>query len=377
MSEKRNVLCICNTYRQLLVAIQLKRTRFIDDQVQIILTDHSKGTNSIAEKLRLEKNLFSDVFYAETKAIDYRKHTLLTRLTMAFRCIFGFYSKIGCVKKLKKVDVLCYYNNNTYFAKIVYARLVYSNPDLLCAKFDEGILSYNFDFAADTASKFDKFVRLGLHCRRHKTLEEQTSTFYCFFPEMYDGNLNAVVLQPLNADDESLSDLFKRIFSIRSETLCYKQRYIYFASHVDSDMGINVEFNVVEKLANILGKENILVKKHPRDFTTEYEDNGYCVDSNSTVPWEALQLCIDISDKVLISSLSGSVMSTNAMIENGVETWLLYKLYDDTIPAVKQSRTAMKIIVDKLKAAGNGNKICVMESLKEIDRSFKKKEEKI
>lgn len=76
------------------------------------------------------------------------------------------------------------------------------------------------------------------------------------------------------------------------------------------------------KVANLVGKDNLLIKIHPRDLRTIYSDNGFNVDKNSLIPWEAIQLSSDFSDKVFLTINSGSVLSGSTMSEKPVKTFI-------------------------------------------------------
>lgn len=53
------------------------------------------------------------------------------------------------------------------------------------------------------------------------------------------------------------------------------------------------------QLAEKVGKDNILVKKHPRSTVHIFEEKGIAVDTNSSAPFEAIQLNNDMSDCIL------------------------------------------------------------------------------
>lgn len=65
------------------------------------------------------------------------------------------------------------------------------------------------------------------------------------------------------------------------------------------------------------------VKTHPRDSRTIYKDHGFNVDVNSSIPWEAIQLSGDFSDKVFLTINSGSVLSGSTMSEKPVKTFYM------------------------------------------------------
>ena len=61
----KRILIIANTYYQMIVAIQLQNTLFQNDEVVLLLSDHSKGTDAIVKKLKQQKT-FAQVEYLQS-----------------------------------------------------------------------------------------------------------------------------------------------------------------------------------------------------------------------------------------------------------------------------------------------------------------------
>ena len=368
MRDKRNILCICNTYFQLIVAIRLRLTQFSDDNFYLIVSDESTNAESVVHKLQNEK-IFSQVFLAETRSGSVRIHKIhfnnpISVFRTALKCISDSHKSYNFAKRLPDIDIVLFYNDD-YLTRILYSGLIKKNSNMVCSRFEEGLASYIH--ASCSPKRRIKAVQLGLQLFGGN-LEEQTNTFYCFFPELYGGRMTPVAVQRVQADDKQFVALLKRIFSILPENLCYTQKYIYFATPFDSDNHVSIEFDLIQKLANILGKENMLIKMHPRDRRTVFEDNGYLVDRNSAIPWEVLQFCIDLSDKVLLSTFSSSVLSSNAMLEGGAEIRYLYELCEIDVPELNVTRSAIEKTINKLqcKGVGESNKIKVIKNIEEV-----------
>ena len=59
-------LIICDTYAQLIEAIQMKITLFKDDIVDIRISDHSVGAEMVSDRLQ-KLNIFNNVYFVKTK----------------------------------------------------------------------------------------------------------------------------------------------------------------------------------------------------------------------------------------------------------------------------------------------------------------------
>lgn len=219
-----------------------------------------------------------------------------------------------------KYDLLMYYNLDM-MALSFFAYLYEINQDIECARYEEGILSYNNPVYVCAKFKCGNILR---NLLRKKTIIQKTKSFYCCYPSFYSGNLSVVEIPKINVSSE-IGNVLKFIFNLKEEDLYYKEKYIYFSSVYDFEGGYPIgEINFVETLRNYVGNDNLLVKVHPRDKRTIYGDKGFHVDRNSKIPWEAIQLNMDCSDKVFITINSSSVLSINMLIEPMPKTIFAY-----------------------------------------------------
>lgn len=83
---------------------------------------------------------------------------------------------------------------------------------------------------------------------------------------------------------------------------------------------------MVLQIAEMVGKENLVVKTHPRDFRTVYEEAGLMVSRESAIPWEIIQLNHDFSKHIFISLSSGSLVTAMAMLDDNIRGYYLYPL---------------------------------------------------
>lgn len=133
-----------------------------------------------------------------------------------------------------------------------------------------------------------------------------------------------------------ITGILRNIF--KPDNTIYTKKYIFFTSVYDFEGGNPIgEYELVCKVAKLVGIDNLLVKTHPRDSRTIYKDHGFNVDVNSSIPWEAIQLSGDFSDKVFLTINSGSVLSGSTMSEKPVKTFYMYKLCD-----IKENKSCQK-----------------------------------
>lgn len=325
------ILFVCNTYFQLIVSIQLKLTVFKEACVDIAISDHSINSENVAIELKKQK-LFNDVFYIETVKLDRKCRDNKLIFKQYTLCMFGK----GDLKELKidvfkdkHYDRLFFYNLTSSIISI-FCMLYSVNKNIKCSMMEEGILSYRNQLEEDGKkySKRIKYIAAVRALLKKKNLFELTEDFYCFYPTLYKGHLLPKQIPNISRDSK-IKDILRDIFAIDKEAITFSEKYVYFSSICDFEGGKPIgEFELIQKIADTVGKDNLLVKKHPRDTRDVYKRNNIKVMKNSYIPWEAIQLSCDFSDKIFISATSTSIISANLMVDKPVKSYYFFSECD-------------------------------------------------
>lgn len=313
--ENMNRVILCNTYYQLIFAIQLRKTLFENDDVTVIVSDHSKNAKQIVSKLK-KAGVFTNVYYKETLWLrDYNK--------ISFIFDFLKLNKIDLFDDVAKewYDEFIFYNNCIY-TNLLFQKLYKRNGNIKVSQFEESILSYK---TVKNRSRKAEICEIYNVVTQRPRLCKSVEKFYCFQPNFYKGKLKPIKIPQVNSNNK-VRDILLKIFNVNFDENIYKEKYIFFTSVYDFEGGEPIgEYELVCKIADLVGKENLLVKTHPRDVRTIYEDNGFTVDKNSDIPWEAIQLSRGFSDKVFLTATSGSVLAGSFMSENPPKTFFMHK----------------------------------------------------
>jgi hypothetical protein len=263
--------------------------------------------------------LFSNVFSATwnyTLLYDFKIKNVLKIILFTIR---GF--KVDGIPE-KSFDLLMF-NGTNLLTYVCFANLYKVNKNIKCAKFEEGILSYN------NWEKLGKDNSIGNMIRKifgQKTLVDLTKHFYCYYPSMYKENLITVEVPKINPSGE-MKDILKNIFNLGNLESEYDYKYIYFSSVYDFEGGEPIgELELLKEIRDYVGNDNLLVKVHPRDIRNIYSKSGFNVDKLSNIPWEAIQLNLNCTDKVFITTNSGSVLSINMILNPRPRTVFTYRL---------------------------------------------------
>lgn len=325
----KKILGVCNTYYQLITMIQLKCTLFRNDYVAVLVSDHSKNTRQIVQNLKAS-NCFEAVEFIETKSLDYGGHGMIKKIVGIFSALKG---KPGCnIRLLDKIvfDEFMYFNNGLSTSAIG-ERLCRINNRLVCSQYEESILSY--DIAAKHGnfrelSKRMKVVYILQTITGKRRVSDLCQKFCCYYPEYYHGKCSTVKIPLLN-ENEEFKKIISKVFQLDKSSFEYKQKYIFFSSVGDFEGGHPIgEVNLAKRIAGLVGKENLLLKLHPRDNTGTFEKAGFNIDKNSDIPWEAIQLNYDFGNHVFLTATSTSVLTINLLLEKHPKVYFLYPLCD-------------------------------------------------
>lgn len=358
---KKKILIICNTYFQLITAIQLKCTLKKNDNVTVILSDHSQNTENISKKLN-HANVFEKIIFLKCKDLDYGKHRMIDGV---HHIIDGILDQSPIKESFldQRFDEFLYYNLNMSTVSI-YGILRKNNRNMKCSKYEEGILSYDNEFHMNEIPKRLKLICLIRKLLLKTNLQTVTDKFYCFSPEVYHGNLQIRQIPLIDISGE-IKEILLKIFPLEN-ALNYNYKYIFFASTLDEEGGDPIgEFRLLQDVRNLVGNDNLLVKIHPRMCKEKYIEAGFHVDINSFIPWEAIQIQCDFSNHIFLTVVSGSVLSINSIIQNPAKTFFLY-------PLCKESNNTELLrnikTFEHLRQHNLFNFACIIHDLKNIEQ---------
>lgn len=321
-----NVLITCNTYYQLLLAIQMKMTISSSDDISIIISDQSNNSRFIFERTQ-KVNIFDHVYYVNNKEYCMKTYSVKKIVTDIICAVFGKSGMYSCLPEKKVYDELIFYNPDIA-THILFAKLYNINNKIKISRYEEGILSYNNKFKLHLKFCIFYFLRKIIG---NKNLQATVSSFYCTCPELYCGKVQVKTIPMIDTQNDNFKKVVKIIFGIENKSLAYDEKYVYFSSIFDIEGGESIgELELILELANQVGKENLIVKVHPRDNVERFVKHGLKVDNNSSIPWEVIQLCGDFNNNVFLSSASGSVLSINSIIDKPVKTILFYNCIKHT-----------------------------------------------
>lgn len=301
-------LFFCNTNYQLIVAVQIALS--FKKDCSIIITNEIKNCENIARNLKKIK-LFEYVACIDVK-------TAKSSSILITQCIFG-----KAPEEIKD----CVFDEFVGFnldisTHIVYAFFYKKNKDIVVNKMEEGLMSLNTLDTSCGVIEVSYKVRRLLHKRN---LKDIVSGFYCFSPNANKSNIPSIQI-PLIDRNSRIRKCLNSIFC-NEKKFVYKEKYIFLSCIYDIEGGNPIgELELAKEIADRVGRDNLLVKVHPRDNKEKYNQAGLKVDDNSSIPFEVIQINTDFSDKILITTLSGSILNFNQALKNAPTSYYGYRL---------------------------------------------------
>ena len=152
----------------------------------------------------------------------------------------------------------------------------------------------------------------------------------------------------------------------------YDKKYIYFASMIDSEiLKKDGEFAILRDIAEVVGKDNLIVKLHPREENRQrYADLGVTIDTNSDIPFEIIQLVRDFSDNVFITCLSGSVLNFASILPERTRTYFTYGMLPEKNAKIDQICEIYEKVIPKMNEVTGTDDFIVLRSQAQMEREL-------
>lgn len=331
----KHVLAICNTPLQIICAVNLKNTFYREDSVEIIISDHMHASRQYVDAIRTH-SLFDDTYYVESFAfcrggMPQPEGNFFKKL-----CFYKDRAKImdaALAKMLqvkKRYDVLLL-NNQDGFARVLHERLRRDNRNLKVYLFEDGYSSYYVQ-GVEWKKLYDFLrrpkQRLKTKIFNMKPLELHIDGQYLYRPEEveWEAPFARIGMQEIRMDDEDMRRQLSLLFGY-DESENYEQPVLFFEESYRRE-GTNInDVELLEKIADVVGKDNILVKPHPRSSQNIFQERGFRTVKASAVPWEVVVMNHpEYARKLLVSICSGSIATPYTMFKMETRSLVLLDL---------------------------------------------------
>lgn len=206
----------------------------------------------------------------------------------------------------KRYTDLCI-NADSFAAKFFYYSLLEQGMRPAVHFVSEGTGTYALDFANTARDKMDHDFY------GEKAFLKNVRNIYLYRPELYAGNapfLNLVQLPDYSKLPSEVHEIIEDVFG-KAEPV--EEKLIFFEGVFHGDGYLTNEMDLFLAIADHIGKENIIVKRHPRNTTDRFTPLGFKVMSKQNIPWEVMIKDLDFTHKALVSVASFTCFSAMEM----------------------------------------------------------------
>ncbi len=297
------ILFLSNTLYQMIVACCI-REMYSSDEAELVLSDHSTGNEIIATKLKKDGSLFNQVYYVKTHYL-YERDNSMNRRTRVKEI-----SNIQTVPSMSAIDGkydMFFCANAEPFSSRLVNYVKNTNKDAIICWFEEGLSAYSFDrryFPTTGRYIKNKFMeKLNFY-----SVPSIVEKYFVFFPEKMEWKPRAC-LERISPMSTALYNSLAKIFNLKESPDQYSEKYIFLEDGARDWAETDDDIKLLNAIADVIGKENIIVRLHPRNAVNRFKALGYKTNIDNTIPWEILSGQIDIEKKVLITIYSQSVFT--------------------------------------------------------------------
>lgn len=329
----RKDLYICNSVYQILVSLWIKHSINSDVSGDLIISNHMNNGSELAARIRKE-GYFDQVYYVES--LDYARYRTPYSRKERYReelfpkkVLTQYWPGASAYSKV-------YMANPDRFAQLTFNALSRVSPDVQAVLFEDGMLTYSQMFCSDVESsriKLDTQIKRFVYryVFRRKSLCDNIKEILLFHPKDLDWQPDFVVteLAKINCEDTCFRNMCNRVFRYDGNTDHYDRKYLFMEeSFAAEGVPIN-DVQLLQQLALRVGKENIMVKIHPRNPVNRFAQEGFVTNRNTSIPWELIVMNLgDISDMTLVTVASSSVLNPMMIFGKKVKAYSLYNLVD-------------------------------------------------
>lgn len=336
------VLLESDSLIQFLIGTHIRTTVFKNDTVDLIMYESMPNAKHIYENIK-KSGLYRNCYLVTSVlAVGSTKLNRSDKIKKGIRWIEALIDPEKAVKKNignndYKYDYFVFCANGI-FIDAFYNVCKKSNPGMVCCRYEGSLTSYLYDHENKKSFWREKFETAIKRIFNHFDLTKAAKTYYFFEPELiqFKHNYNLYKIQKITSMSTDIKEKLKKIFEFEAEDAQIEEPVIAFEDGNLFFMNNDEEIPLYTKAANILGKENFIVKLHPRTPSSRF-DNHIIKTKKSIAPWELYLINQDMSGKIFITCASGSIFTTLVYFGMDVKVILLYRCLKEKIPLINNN----------------------------------------
>ena len=330
MGKNMKILFATDSVFQLMIAVNLRLTVFKNDEADIIIYNSTLNADVFAKRLS-ETSCFSKVFFAVTPLTycgkKYSQSQIFTKYLVYLKSLIAPMNTVKCICNDFEGDYdMFLFNGVGALPECIFNAIKKKRESVKCYRFEDSYLSYTQEYGS-TKSRYRVLLEDASSILGRQKLEKNIDGYYFSEPSLvnYDFDYPIIRAPKFSRGNKELIDTLNYVFSIETILDSYDEKYIYFECGDAFFFNNNDDLRYVNKLIELVGKDNILIKRHPRIKENRFANMGVHIATGSSVPWELIQLNIPMKDKVFITTKSAAAITSEIYFGDVCSAMLLYK----------------------------------------------------
>ena len=343
MSDR--VLFCAESVYQLFNAIVLRMTERKDQACDIVLSNATAWQDDMILRLR-ETGVFGSVFMPDTHIVEHRFWDWdLEKKLKAVEDPTLFFDDIP----FEPVYQELFFPIDHMFWKMIYRYEVVNGLRPRIMMYDEGVRAYTMDLPLTDQKKY-----LAIDSYKAAPFVKAIQAYYLYQPDVYSVKDYSYELRQI-PNPAQVPEAKKILLDVYGYERMPEEPYIYLEDFFFADAYITNDFDLFKQVVDLVGRENIIVKRHPRDKFDRFGPQGYKTVKQAVVPWEIQLLANDLRSKVLISVSSTSILTPYIIFDSDMHVISLEKMFVGENPTHKDA--AFSTFFKKLKTKINEKEI--------------------
>lgn len=306
---------ICNTVFQVLVATWINHKYLQDGKdTDIIISNHMNSASDISDRMQ-QYGEFANAYFVES--LDVARYRIPKTL---FSHIKKEKNPGEYIKHLFGIDVAydhIFVSNLDGFTKLFFSAAIKENPNISVHIFEDGLSTYSKLFGTwfEHSGRPNYDLLRGVvydYVFRKKYIKDYVKDIWLLTPEFlqWDPGLPVKTVEKIDPKDEVYLEICNKVFGYYDSTDVYDRKYIFLEESFFAEGVEMPDVELVNQIAERVGKDNIMVKIHPRNPVNRFAEQGYKTNVDTGIPWELICMNMpNIEQKVLLTISSNSILN--------------------------------------------------------------------
>lgn len=366
----KNILAVAHSYYMLLTLIQLKITVYKNDKMDLLLSDAASNNEIIFQNLK-KTDIFNNCFFYHLSDVGWktfdRKKEKVNKFFNGIIKPQNVLNRAGI--KLGNYDILLVYVAGRFDEQVFFNVIKSKNSDSFCELYEEGYTSY-FSMYGVFASYPKKYIKIlpaimKLIGKKSLLISNNITKAWYFNPELiqYKAKFDICKIPFFDIRNRKLINRVNDIFGL-NDTYNIKQNIIFLEGKSYTDGMPTDDLDLLNKLSAKLGKENIVVKLHPRTKDNRFSSEGYSI-FEVDVPLELIILNGKNKGKVFVAIESGAPLTCLMNFQSNNTVVLLFKC-SKFVDTQTTDEHFFKLL-ERLKQKNGDEQLIIPENISELD----------